>query len=79
MVIQPALCRTWSVTSKTGFLTTRLILSCYSVEGLLAIVITDRDGVPVLKGKVEFHFTVLQLMNSRVVLFVSTVIFNVVL
>ena len=28
VALQPGLCRTWSETPKTGFLTTRLILSC---------------------------------------------------
>ena len=29
VVVQPGLCRTWSQTSKTGFLTTRLIYELY--------------------------------------------------
>ena len=31
VAVQPGLCGTWSETSKTGFLTTRLILSCSPV------------------------------------------------
>ena len=31
MAAQPGLCRTWSETPKTGFLTTRLILSVYNI------------------------------------------------
>ena len=29
MVVEPGLCGTWSETPKTGFLTTRLIYTCY--------------------------------------------------
>ena len=33
VVVQPGLCRTWSETPKTGFLTTRLIFSRPSLSG----------------------------------------------
>ena len=33
MAVQPGLCRTWSETSKTGFLMTTLLLYFQSVEG----------------------------------------------
>ena len=41
MAVQPGLCQTWSETPKTGFLTTRLILSIYFIlicSGKLTIV-----------------------------------------
>ena len=51
MVVQPGLCRTWSETPKTGFLTTRLIL--FTEENLE--LVSELDAVGLLVNAVRTH------------------------
>ena len=43
VVVQPGLCRTWSETPKTGFLTTRLIYSLRGVRIAQSVARLDSD------------------------------------
>ena len=58
VVVQPSLCRTWSETQKTGFLTTRLICHCMTNQlNKLHTCATDQPGCAVTKLMVIFSIS----------------------
>ena len=59
MAVQPGLCRTWSETPKTGFLTTRLILRSFSDE-------ESSNNIPIIAGAAGGGLMLLALLAALV-------------
>ena len=89
MVVQPGLCRTWSETPKTGFLTTRLILFTFENDQNTAIKTeactsaseqsTCSDAIPTCPINISLGFVLVTLPHSNLLTFFITYVSHLML